>query len=328
MLANLTAAVADASGDAAFDEARRAILDYMSKAEPKRCDCFDGFSGPDCSFRSCPNDCSDKGICVNGTCGCKAGWGGVDCSEKRCINHCSGKGECYDGVCVCDAGYTGDDCAQQAPCSGGCSGHGLCLDDTCECDDGWTGEKCEWGDGCPNFCSGRGRCVENQCICDTMFSGPDCGEVRCPRDCSGHGDCVDGTCTCEAGWSADDCSQSALWPMRCHSVRRGKRVTSQCRRGWVLATPTIGSQVLEIKYGNGEGGAKPFEGVLKEQDQPTVTPVQWSEQARQAGKDLAEMLRAGHFRDGITGGAGAEDEDEEDAKEDARDEEMSAEEEG
>lgn len=309
LLYNLTANVANTTEFAVRGEVRRAIEEFMARTAPKKCQCADGFFGPDCSARQCLNDCSGHGICVNGTCGCEDRWGGVDCSEKRCINGCSGHGECYDGTCICDAGWTGDDCATKPACSGGCNGHGVCLDDACDCDDGWTGDQCEWGSGCPNFCSGRGRCVDNQCMCDKMFSGPDCGDVRCPRDCSGHGDCVDGTCYCEAGFSGGDCSQSSLWPMRCHAVRRGKRTTTQCKRGWVLATPPIGSQVLEIQYGEANG-AKAFEGTLSEQDQPTVTDAKWSKQARAAGEELARLFAPSRVTE-ATGAQGEQGEEEE-----------------
>eukprot|EP00499_Haloplacidia_sp_CaronLabIsolate_P009695 CAMPEP_0196780254 /NCGR_PEP_ID=MMETSP1104-20130614/7376_1 /TAXON_ID=33652 /ORGANISM="Cafeteria sp., Strain Caron Lab Isolate" /LENGTH=975 /DNA_ID=CAMNT_0042150451 /DNA_START=15 /DNA_END=2942 /DNA_ORIENTATION=- len=281
LLYNLTLNVANATQGAVHDEVRRAIVDFLTRETPKRCQCDDGYRGVDCSVRGCPNACSGHGACFNGTCGCEPGWGGDDCSERRCLNDCSGHGECFQAICVCDAGFSGEDCAEAAPCGGGCNGHGTCLDDTCDCDAGYTGEHCEWSSGCPNFCSGRGHCMGDRCVCDALFAGDDCSEVKCPRDCSGHGDCVDGRCYCEAGYSADDCSQSALWPMRCHTVRRGKTSTHMCRRGWQLATPTIGSQVLEISYASA-GGRDTFEGQRIEQDQPVIDPQQMLADAARA----------------------------------------------
>ena len=35
-------------------------------------------------MRTCPNDCSYNGYCVNGTCSCYPGFVGKDCSTKVC----------------------------------------------------------------------------------------------------------------------------------------------------------------------------------------------------------------------------------------------------
>merc|ERR1740133_814955 len=74
-----------------------------------------------------------------------------------------------------------------------------------------------------------------------------CGRVACPKDCSEHGDCVGGLCLCEAGYVGDDCSQSALWPLRCTTVRRGMSSSSTCSRGWVNI-PAPGSKVLDLSF--------------------------------------------------------------------------------
>jgi len=83
------------------------------------CACFPGFSGQHCS-PICPSQvnydlgsrCSDHGKCSeNGTCWCNPGWGGVDCGDRTCPGQCSGRGVCNHGSCVCDPRYTGEDCA-------------------------------------------------------------------------------------------------------------------------------------------------------------------------------------------------------------------------
>lgn len=38
----------------------------------------------------CPNNCNNKGACVDGNCICDPGYTMNDCREKGCPNHCSG----------------------------------------------------------------------------------------------------------------------------------------------------------------------------------------------------------------------------------------------
>ncbi|CEL92958.1 unnamed protein product [Vitrella brassicaformis CCMP3155] len=53
------------------------------------------------------------GQCVKGDCQCEAGWTGVDCSQRTCKDDCRGHGRCQtDGVCECYAGYSGDSCQE------------------------------------------------------------------------------------------------------------------------------------------------------------------------------------------------------------------------
>ena len=35
-----------------------------------RCECYQGFSGEDCSYAACPDNCNDRGWCHNGECQC------------------------------------------------------------------------------------------------------------------------------------------------------------------------------------------------------------------------------------------------------------------
>lgn len=115
---------------------------FVAPHSPAQCVCEDGWEGSSCErtglylrLASCPNDCSAKGLCMNGRCACSVGWTGPDCSQKvcdpelggpscdikRCPNDCSGQGLCLDGVCTCWAAYTGADCAMPLGCQEACS---------------------------------------------------------------------------------------------------------------------------------------------------------------------------------------------------------------
>ncbi|XP_041134142.1 tenascin-N-like isoform X2 [Polyodon spathula] len=105
------------------------------------CDCHEGWEGEDCSIRSCLNECSDNGRCVDGKCVCYEGYTGVDCSEQLCLNDCSDKGRCVDGMCQCFSGFTGEDCSQRT-CLNDCSSNGECDDGVCICEEGFFGDDC------------------------------------------------------------------------------------------------------------------------------------------------------------------------------------------
>ena len=89
-------------------------------------------------MRTCPNDCSYNGYCINGTCNCYPGFVGNDCSGKVCPGSefvpqkiCSGHGLCGRNVtCVCDVGWTGFDCSLEV-CDNYCSYNGYCFNGAC-----------------------------------------------------------------------------------------------------------------------------------------------------------------------------------------------------
>ena len=79
-----------------------------------RCECFDGFTGADCSLRECPSgaawsdiassqdtahataECSNRGECdrKTGRCICQSLFEGAACERLGCPNDCSGRGRC------------------------------------------------------------------------------------------------------------------------------------------------------------------------------------------------------------------------------------------
>ena len=45
--------------------------------------CPPGMVGPDCSYKLCPDDCSDRGMCRDGVCICYSGYTGVNCADDQ-----------------------------------------------------------------------------------------------------------------------------------------------------------------------------------------------------------------------------------------------------
>ncbi|KAK1788963.1 hypothetical protein P4O66_015863 [Electrophorus voltai] len=188
-----------------------------------KCECFPGFSGPDCSMSNCPSNCHDNGMCVSGQCVCDPGFTGSDCSEALCPRNCSQHGRCVNGACVCKSGFSGPDCAVKA-CPKNCSNRGRCVNGKCMCDTGFTGAACI-ARTCPGSCNKRGRCVNGKCVCETGFTGPDCSERSCPGNCNNRGRCVNGQCECDSGFTGVDCLSKSC-PANCNN--RGQCVDGQC----------------------------------------------------------------------------------------------------
>ncbi|XP_076862384.1 uncharacterized protein LOC143514726 isoform X2 [Brachyhypopomus gauderio] len=188
-----------------------------------RCDCFPGFSGPDCRTSNCPGNCHDNGKCVSGQCVCDPGFIGPDCSEAACPRNCSLHGRCMGGVCVCEPGLSGPDCSIKA-CPKSCSNRGRCVSGRCVCDPGFIGPACT-ARTCPGNCNRKGRCVNGKCVCETGVTGPDCSERSCPGNCKNRGQCVNGKCVCETGFTGPDCSERSC-PGNCND--KGQCVNGQC----------------------------------------------------------------------------------------------------
>lgn len=138
---------------------------------------------------------------------------------RSCPNNCSNNGLCIDGSCACQGRHSGPDCS--TPC---CSGHGNCSASTgaCECDEGWAGEACSDERACEPDCGPNGICRLGECECDYGYQGETCARlkfVRCCDTCpiSGHCDSATGICMCqgvpcpvELGESAVEAS-NATW---------------------------------------------------------------------------------------------------------------------
>lgn len=114
------------------------------------CECFDGWTGPDCSKSQCQYECGPNGKCSGGLCICEFGWVGLNCSVKiTCekVNNCTdiNHGICIgENKCLCFEGYGGYDCGKSASCFNlnNCSNNGICASDSvCSCNSGWSGKN-------------------------------------------------------------------------------------------------------------------------------------------------------------------------------------------
>lgn len=175
-----------------------------------KCFCIEGWSGEICEIGQC-------GKCVNGNCSagfckCLPGFEGPSCElEAICEGQCSSRGICVkSGVCKCDVGWTSNNCSEEATCLEGCSNNGICIDHgLCKCEIGYKGRTCDqFSCKVRNKCSGHGICIAfDQCLCHKEYSGLSCSDPVCENDCSGHGKCLEpGKCKCEEGFIGVNCS--------------------------------------------------------------------------------------------------------------------------
>jgi hypothetical protein len=149
----------------------------------------------------CPNFCNGNGRCVAvSKCECFDGWSGGDCSLRRCP-----LGPAWaDAAIAVDVAHQPAECSARGICNTGTGSakaaplrEATYRSGRCECDIGFTGEACERmicpsGPLSPQECNGNGRCVLPQrghsgsglaiptCRCDAGWGGYSCAEPLCP----------------------------------------------------------------------------------------------------------------------------------------------------
>ncbi|EGB03430.1 hypothetical protein AURANDRAFT_39337 [Aureococcus anophagefferens] len=169
----------------------------------RRCQCYAGYTGADCSLRTCPSgpawadeadaitesdvahssiECSRRGLCEtsSGKCICAEGWEGAACERKSCPNECSLNGRCVSMKYFATTPTPNDALRWDFEAIRGC-----------KCNSGYTnydcsGQLCPYGDdplcawqreltllvGTKEWeeCSGRGLCSRETGVC-ACFSG-------------------------------------------------------------------------------------------------------------------------------------------------------------
>ncbi|XP_065093472.1 teneurin-a-like [Ochlerotatus camptorhynchus] len=205
-----------------------------------KCDCIDGYQGPDCSISVCPVLCSSHGHYGGGVCHCEEGWKGSECDipVAECeLPSCSNHGRCIEGDCHCERGWKGLYCEQPDCIDPSCSGHGTCVSGQCYCKAGWQGDDCSIVDQqvyqCLPTCSDHGTydLETGSCVCDRHWAGVDCSQAVCSLDCGPNGICESGRCRCNQGWTGSLCDQLTC-DARCAEHGQCKNGTCVCSQGW------------------------------------------------------------------------------------------------
>ncbi|XP_038105737.1 teneurin-a isoform X4 [Culex quinquefasciatus] len=205
-----------------------------------KCDCIDGYQGPDCSISVCPVLCSSHGHYGGGVCHCEEGWKGSECDipVAECeLPTCSNHGRCIEGDCHCERGWKGLFCEQPDCIDPSCAGHGTCVSGQCYCKAGWQGEDCSIVDQqvyqCLPTCSDHGTydLETGSCVCDRHWTGVDCSQAVCSLECGPNGICESGRCRCNLGWTGSLCDQLTC-DSRCAEHGQCKNGTCVCSQGW------------------------------------------------------------------------------------------------
>ena len=230
-----------------------------TKGSSFTCFCADGYFGERCQHRSnqtCPFNCSNHGLCVNGKCKCAPGFSGDACDDASaaCPGSsvpCSGHGFCMSsGQCSCDtldygASLTVDD---TQPESSGRTARSVQV---------WFGRDCS----CPVPCAKGSHCQNGHCVCPPGRTGPSCSQPACPQLCNGRGDCLaDGNCKCDIGFSGPTC-EDKICPAGCNTSglsvcnagvcrcqKPSRFEVSGCKRSWDMLSEQEQARTINNDY--------------------------------------------------------------------------------
>ncbi|EAR86011.2 leishmanolysin family protein (macronuclear) [Tetrahymena thermophila SB210] len=174
-----------------------------------------------CNFpKSCPNNCSNSGVCNNGYCVCLKGYAGADCSQR------------------CPEEYVWDSnrCVQNCP-----RGQFKNLDNTCKptCPYKYYGEKftgnCTL---CSVNCSACFGSASNQCLsCNDGYSlqGNKCVEMICYSSCQSCSGPNSNQCTsCPAGKYLDSRNTCQHCQSPCENCFNSSTECTTCSQGYFM----------------------------------------------------------------------------------------------
>lgn len=155
-----------------------------------KCDCFNGYTGSDCSLRTCPlgpqfadiaytidkahqeAECSGHGFCdrKTGNCLCDTAYAGADCSRNDCPNQCSNHGNC---ISLKTAASTYDGWSLNHTTTYNRWDKNLMFG--CQCESGWVGydcsqKVCDYGPD-PRLSNTGKETVTFVCDCGSACSG-------------------------------------------------------------------------------------------------------------------------------------------------------------
>ncbi|EAR82776.1 leishmanolysin family protein (macronuclear) [Tetrahymena thermophila SB210] len=212
-----------------------------------------------CNFpKSCPNNCSNNGVCNNGYCMCLKGYAGIDCSKRcgegqvwdgaRCVYNCpSGQFKNFDNTCksTCPYKQYGDKSTGNCTlCSSNCSScYGPSPNECLSCKEGYSLQRNQCVDlTCHPSCQQCSGPYSNQCTsCSAGYyldSRKTC--QPCQHPCENCYNSASECTSCGEGYEMDKfsgkcvsiytCDSSCL---ECSAYRDPTKCTS-CRDGFFL----------------------------------------------------------------------------------------------